>query len=588
MQTVKSTKRNYVGIACTGHDNAIAIVDSSGEIRFAEAAERYLQVKRALGYSAEDWYRSVDLVLEHTEPDAELVIALTWTQDGIGQADREQLGAIESFEEDLQRSQAASRRTDNIRQLLTFASLMGSTIADHGQLLANRLKFIRGQGTRPAIRRYPHHLTHAAAACFTSPFDSAACVVADGYGEGKALSFFDYAGGRLEPVDVGGERSMSLGFFYDELCALCGFEPWKGEAWKVMGLAGYGQPNDEIADLLRRWLTTDGLSIVPTDDTENAIAKVWEKFAYQRGDYHSVADLARTGQEHFSSIFMSLLRKFRDRSSSTNLVLGGGCALNSSFNGQVVPSSGFDALHVFCAPADDGNAIGAALLAWSEDNPGRPVGRKQHPYLGTSVTGMRKQLDHFVAHSGCRIRDAGGNLERLVASELANGKIVGWLQDRAEFGPRALGNRSILADPRSPTMKDRINNEVKFREEFRPLAPSILSEFGDEYFINYQESPYMERTLRFREAPSRKVPAIVHVDGTGRLQSVGRDWNPRYRSLIEEFHKLTDVPAILNTSFNVMGKPIVHTVEDAVAVFFTSGIDVLVIGDVIVEKPRNK
>ena len=162
MQTVKSTKRNYVGIACTGHDNAIAIVDSSGEICFAEAAERYLQVKRALGYSAEDWYRSVDLVLEHTEPDAELVIALTWTQDGIGQTDREQLGAIESFEEDLQRSQAASRRTDNIRQLLTFASLMGATIADHGQLLANRLKFIRGQGTRPAIRRYPHHLTHAA------------------------------------------------------------------------------------------------------------------------------------------------------------------------------------------------------------------------------------------------------------------------------------------------------------------------------------------------------------------------------------------------------------------------------------------
>jgi carbamoyltransferase len=158
---------------------------------------------------------------------------------------------------------------------------------------------------------------------------------------------------------------------------------------------------------------------------------------------------------------------------------------------------------------------------------------------------------------------------------------VGWVQGRAEFGPRALGNRSILADPRDPQMKDRINARVKFREEYRPFAPSILHEHGPAYFRDYQESPYMERTLAFLPEAEAKVPAVVHVDRTGRLQTVKKEWNPRYHELISCFHQRTGVPLILNTSFNVMGKPIIHTVEDALAVFFTCGIDVLVIEDLV-------
>ncbi|MGH8532131.1 MAG: carbamoyltransferase C-terminal domain-containing protein, partial [Gammaproteobacteria bacterium] len=158
------------------------------------------------------------------------------------------------------------------------------------------------------------------------------------------------------------------------------------------------------------------------------------------------------------------------------------------------------------------------------------------------------------------------------------------IQERAEFGPRALGNRSILADPRLSEMKDRLNREVKFREEFRPFAPAILHEYGEEYFENYQESPYMERTLRFKQEVRAKVPAVVHVDGTGRLQTVKREWNARFHALIEAFHRLTNVPLLLNTSFNIMGKPMVHTVEDALAVFFTTGMDALVIEDYLLEK----
>jgi carbamoyltransferase len=165
------------------------------------------------------------------------------------------------------------------------------------------------------------------------------------------------------------------------------------------------------------------------------------------------------------------------------------------------------------------------------------------------------------------------------AKLIAEGKIVGWVQGRAEFGPRALGNRSILADPRQLNIKDKINALVKFREEFRPFAPSILHEFGPTYFDNYQETPYMERALKFKEEVKHQIPGVVHIDGTGRLQSVRYDYNPKYYNLIKAFHELTGIPILLNTSFNVMGKPIIHSIEDAIAVFMTSGLDVLVIED---------
>ena len=170
------------------------------------------------------------------------------------------------------------------------------------------------------------------------------------------------------------------------------------------------------------------------------------------------------------------------------------------------------------------------------------------------------------------------------AESLADGKIIGWVQGRAEFGPRALGNRSILADPRYPDMKDKINDSVKFREEFRPFAPSILHEYGDEYFENYQFTPYMERTLNFRPEVRDKVPAVVHENGSGRLQSVTAELNPKYYALISELFRLTGVPIVLNTSLNVMGKPIVHSVEDAISLFYTSGLDALVVEDVFIEK----
>jgi carbamoyltransferase len=206
------------------------------------------------------------------------------------------------------------------------------------------------------------------------------------------------------------------------------------------------------------------------------------------------------------------------------------------------------------------------------------------PYLGSSLSA--KSLDHFVQFSGAGVRRYSKGPHEHVAQLLARGKIVGWARGAAEFGPRALGNRSILADPRDPHMMHKLNQRVKFREEFRPFAPSVIEEFGPEWFEDYQPSPYMDRTLRFRPEMRDKVPAVVHVDGTGRLQTVSRDRSPDFYRLIEAFHRVTGVPMLLNTSFNVMGKPIIHSVQDAVAVFYTSGLDVLVLNDLVLEKPK--
>jgi carbamoyltransferase len=238
------------------------------------------------------------------------------------------------------------------------------------------------------------------------------------------------------------------------------------------------------------------------------------------------------------------------------------------------------------APADDGTALGAAWLAWRADHPGqRPPPGLLSPYLGHDVDDSAAR--RFAEYSGLPVQHLpDGAILPAAAQLLAGGKILGWVQGRAEFGPRALGNRSILADPRSPGMGARINHEVKFRERFRPYAPSILDGHGADWFEGYQTTPYMDRTLRFKPIARARTPAVVHVDGTGRLQSVRPDWNPRLHALLEEFHRLSGVPVLLNTSFNVMGKPMVHGIEEAFGVLLGSGLDGLAVGDYLFAKPE--
>jgi len=586
----------YLGVANTFHDSSLALVDSEGNIVFAEANERYLQYKRAVNTSPEPYVRIENLLLEYTEPGAEITVAYTWSQsyeDYIkGIMDEQGFAAFRDYIESTPIDQVPELIRDHyfssaffINSALASSRLSGLNLQFGLSQLSERNRIYLG-----TTRKYDHHLTHAATACYTSPYPEAACAILDGYGEGCAYHCYTYKDNKISELagqaQKYGSNSGSLGFFYMQICKLCGFGLFHGEEWKVMGLAAYGKLDPALYELLKSLIHVEGLDIVQADMSDCLdIYRALEKYRYMDGEsYLNVAELAHTAQAVFSEIVYDYLTNLHEMTGLENVVLGGGCLLNSSTNGQIIEHTPFKNAYLFSAPGDDGNSIGAALLGFYEDHADKQrIPAFQSPYLGSSIAADKlKALKKY--GPGSRMRESDENISAIAANYLAEGKIIGWVQGRAEFGPRALGNRSILADPRSEFIKDRINADVKFREAFRPFAPSILHEYGADYFENYQETPYMERTLKFKQAVLDKVPGVVHVDGTGRLQTVKRSWNNAFYELIDAFYRLTGIPLVLNTSFNVMGKPIIHTAEDALAVFYTSGLDVLIIEDMIIEK----
>jgi carbamoyltransferase len=571
----------YLGIACTGHENALAILDSSGTILHAEATERPVQAKRAINIPADDPLRIADLLQRHCPDSDEIVVAKTWSSDAGGKvrADASKM---------LRAVAGLDPRADRewINRVAFQATLWDSLIGPNVQLAGTGVqRYCAARGIALEKRAYDHHLTHAAYACHLSPYEDALCAVFDGYGEGTHSSFYRYTGDQVVPIerdtassDACGSLS-SLGLYYGyTVCGLLGFDITNGEEWKVMGLAPYGKLDERCYELLRRFIRADGYRLVVGDGSAHAYRELQGLTRARGQSFMEMADIAYTAQFHFCELATQLLRKFGGDFPSKNLVFTGGCALNSTLNGQLTRTTNFNSVFIPPAPSDDGNAVGAAFLALREDDVSvKHVSRS--PYLGSSID--PHELQRYL-ENGSPLRPVpvpSSEVTSFVAAQLARGGIVAWVQGRAEFGPRSLGNRSILADPRDPAMKARINDIVKFREGFRPFAPSILHEYGDRYFEDYTFTPYMERTLSIKADKRGVIPAVCHVDGTGRLQSVVRDWNPRFHELITRFHDITDVPVLLNTSLNVMGKPIVHGVSDALSVFLSTGIDVLVIED---------
>jgi carbamoyltransferase len=571
--------RNYIGICCTMHDAAICVVNSSGEVVFAEAAERHLQSKRAFASAADDPLFIERVLKEYCEPEADIVAAKNWSATSLAML---RLADI---------LQSAARRLMPLRHRLSphldtaryvLKSQLGAS-AVASESLRFKLSYPRSPlvySNRPLrLKHFDHHLTHAAAGCYTSPFDEAVCAVVDAYGEGSSSACYHFKEGRLRPIPGSKSRLASLGYFYSLLCAACGFDTIKGEEWKVMGMAPYGKFDPKIYARLSRMLYVEGLRI-------RSRGMSTDPFWLEDHRSHP-KDLAYTGQIVFEEILEQLLTNLAGLGISRNLVYMGGCALNSTANGKILSRTPFERLHIYAAPADDGTALGAALLAYYEDHPYRPLeGRPFTPYLGAGISPyVLGHIEHFNASSP-RVRKCGDRVVTEAARLLAGGHIIGWVQGRAEFGPRALGNRSILANPCRADVKDILNARIKFREEFRPFAPSILHEYGEDYFEHYEESPYMERTLRFRDDAIHKVPGVVHVNQSGRLQTVKRQWNARFYDLIDEFRKLTGVPLLLNTSFNVMGKPILNSAEEAAGMLFTTGLDAVVIHDFLIEADR--
>jgi carbamoyltransferase len=566
----------FVGLASSFHDPAMAIVDYSGRVLFAQATERELQDKRAIN-SPPDRFNSVHRALgQYVDPDVKkLVVATSWSSSLFSPRELAWLF----------RTRVSGRRGI---QWLTGTHIRAVRAAGTNlqYMVASALVQNRNLGWVIERESHDHHMTHAATAAFTSPFESAACAIVDGAGQGTSSSFYAYNHptrlNRIRaPVSV-----SSLGLFYSLLCEWCGFDSFQGEEWKVMGLAAYGEVDERIRNDLRRLIGVKGLQITYPAGRSEYRRLVGEFSARRRRpdqDPLECANLARTGQAVFSEVLIALLRNLHEIHPSRNLVAGGGCFLNSAFNGLITEQTPFEQVHVFAAPADDGNALGAAFLsAASRGSALEELERPLSPFLGSEPNAQ--SLARIVTEGAIRYTEHLDDVPRQVAALLANGLIVGWMRGKAEFGPRALGARSILADPRSKALSDKINDKVKYRESFRPLAPSILEGHEDAYFARAEVSPYMERALAFSASGAAAVPGVVHVDGTGRVQSVKQTWNPVYFATIEEFRRITGVPGVINTSLNVMGKPIVHTVEDAMAVFIGSGLDAIVIEDQLFTK----
>ena len=574
----------YIGLANTFHDPAMAVVNSEGEVLFAEASERLLQLKRGYGVMADVRETVRRVIKDHCDPAGQYVVAKPWSRRMNRFMNLMNLLGATNHELIPRRPQNMTKFLVGRHVVFVDLWLLYASFVLSGGNIADILLSDFGN-KNVSFLRFNHHLAHAANASFTSPFDEAVCMVADGQAEWGSMSYFRYQGGRLRELQrIKGEES--LGIFYSICTSLCGFNVEKGEEWKVMGLAPYGKLDPEILAEFKSLVSVQGLAIKYPElpQIEAWFTRMKPRERVKDASPLTVADLAYTTQYFYSELMSELLNNLHAMGHSDNLILGGGCGLNSSFNGQIVERTRFKQLHVPSAPGDDGNALGTALLACYRDHPERkPKATVHSPYLGNSMS--KRTIENLVKFGRIsKLQHLPGTIHEKAASLLAQGKLIGWVQGRAEFGPRALGNRSILADPRPPDMKDRINLLVKFREEFRPFSPSILDEFGPEYFENYQITPYMERTLTFKESARKKVPAIVHINCTGRLQSVRREWNERYYELIFSFYQLTGVPMLLNTSFNVMGKPIIHSVEDAVGLFYTTGLDALVIEDYLIEK----
>lgn len=442
-----------------------------------------------------------------------------------------------------------------------------------------------------------HHPCHAASAFFVSPFDSAAILTWDGTGEDTTTLFSRGKGNKMEILKRI-KLPHSLGQFYSAVTNYIGFDMFTGDEWKVMGLAAYGTPKyyDFFSEKV---LTTNGkgdfrFNIKVLD---HHLAKHY-KFpdaivneigpGRQKGEeltrHHW--DIASSAQKVLEDTAIYLAKQIKEMTGEENLCMAGGVAFNSVMNGRIFHETPFKNYYVQPAAGDAGCSLGAALMVWHQKlgNPRKWV--MNHAYWGPKFSNgeCRKVLD-----------EAGLKYETLPDEELlpklakmiSEGAIVGWFQGRMEWGPRALGGRSFIADPRRSDMREILNHKVKLREWFRPLAPSMLEEYGNEVFGVEHHDPFMITVIEVAEEYKKRIPAVVHVDGTARPQMVNKDVNPRYWNLINEFRKITGIPMLLNTSFNIQ-EPIVCSPQDAVNTFGNANFDALVMENNLVLRENNQ
>jgi carbamoyltransferase len=455
---------------------------------------------------------------------------------------------------------------------------------------------------RSRIRNIEHHRSHLASAFYASPFEEAALLSIDGSGDFTTTMIGVGRGTRIEVIDSV-DFPASIGLFYTAFTQFLGF-PHYGDEYKVMGLAPYGEPRyvEKVLELvhlrpggLYGW---DSSYFVPPSkagfEYVDHVPSVGNLYASrfltafgqprQKGEplsqYHR--DLAASVQRATEQIIFHLLRTVKERTGLENVCVAGGVAQNSVANGKMAEATGFKGVYIPSAGHDAGISMGSALYQYHHI-----LGRPRNPAIRSAYTGIRfgnEEIEAMLRERGIAYRRLEDDqLFDTVTEKLLQPGVVGWFQGRAEFGPRALGGRSILADPRNPEAKDLLNLKIKRRESFRPFAPSILREYTGDWFTRSDDVPFMEKVFPIRPEKRAEIPAVTHVDGTGRLQTVDPTVSPRYHALIDAFRRKTGVPILLNTSFNE-NEPIVNTPQEALDCYLRTSMDMLVLENCVIER----
>jgi carbamoyltransferase len=468
----------------------------------------------------------------------------------------------------------------------------------------------QGETLRAKVHHVEHHLAHLASAFLVSDFDEAVCLSIDGFGD-FASSTWGMGQGNDIQIDGRVYFPHSLGIFYSVITQFIGF-PYFGDEYKVMGLAPYGEPKymKEMRELVQ--IQPDGtfkLNLKYYRHHDEDVHYTWDNCIPEVGTLYKKEpmealfgpqrekgaaleqkhrDLARSAQAMYEEAFFAMLQSLHAKYRCDDLAFAGGCAMNSVANGKVYLNSPFKRMYLPASAGDAGGAIGSAFVVSRQQNPTKYV--MDHAYVGPRSTDdeIKSLLDSRAADiqaENCTVRryDDEGELCKATATAITEGKVIGWFQGRMEWGPRALGNRSILGDPRRADMKDILNLKIKRRESFRPFAPSIMREYVTEWFEQDDDVPFMMEVFQVKPDKRAQVPATTHVDGSGRLQTVHQETNPRYHRLIDSYRQITGVPIVLNTSFNE-NEPVVCKPQEALDCFLRTKMDVLVLNDWIVTR----
>lgn len=589
-----------LGVSCYYHDSAVALI-KDGQLVAAAMEERFTRLKNDNGFPT-------------------LAIEFCLSKAGITGHDLEYVVFYEKplvkFERILLNTLGSFPRSRDVWREAMFVWLPKKMwIKTHLQsalgVEANRILFC------------DHHMSHAASSFYCSPFDEAAVLSVDGVGEwtttamGRATANWDGKGTNNISLSEEERFPHSIGLLYSAFTAFLGFKVNEGE-YKVMGMAPYGQPRfvDKVHKLIRiendgsfqlnmdyfsyhysatetynrRFTDLFGEARTPSDDFFTMATnpeRAGEKEAMERNQYY--ADVAASVQAVTEELLLKIVRRLHEKTGLKKLAMAGGVALNSVANYKILHETPFEEIYIQPAAGDDGGALGAALWAYHS-----VLGQPRQMIMKDAYWGEEYnegQIRDFLESKSIRYEHFSDDSKLLdiVADSLTKGQVIGWFQGRFEWGPRALGNRSILADPRRSEMKNVVNTKIKYREPFRPFAPVVLAECAPEYFefadvANHYPPRFMLMVSPVKPDKQAVIPATTHEGGTGRLQTIDYETNPRYYEIVRRFGQATGVPVLLNTSFNLRGEPIVTTPANAWNTFSNSGLDMLAMGPFLVRK----